>query len=809
MRGAEAALCALLSLAVVAKEAAAFSGVSPAPLRDSRAARSPAQPWHGVAPQRVSAAAMLRPARLHAEERHRTRFSGSRVSMVAARSADTAPTMALTLNCPWTSADLPKFYNPTGKFDTVALYEGRLHNVHHFWEYMATLCPDYVALTDETHDGGVQITFLEAATKITRLAAALQSLGIKKGDRIGQFSENSWRWAVLDGAILKAGATNVVRGVAAPLTELGYIYTHSDAVACVCETVDLLREMHQGPGFKGEFGEKPRLLVVMYGQGKSGAELAAELGIDTPVVTMDELFEIGETASYSEVEVSEGDAATLLYTSGTTGKPKGVVLSHGNLMQGLMYNEFSDTNLEPLPGETLLSILPCWHVFERMAEYHALSRGAGLVYSSVKTFKKDLTKHRPHILVAVPRLFENLYDGVTHKLAEAKGAKKVIVSIAKAASLAVVASKRTLTNRRVMTTPEEGDAYLRRGRVVKALSVLKAKAVQVLLTPVAAVGDKLVWNTVRQGMGGRLKCLISGGSKLGVNLDTFFEMIGMNMIVGYGLTETSPVICNRVIQDNVPGSVGKPPRDTEILVKDVETGKVLGRMRHGHGSETETTTTGQIGVIYAKGPQVMAGYYKGEDEDRKAFDENGFFCTGDLGLVDPVTGALFLTGRAKDTIVLMNGENVEPQPIEEVLIASNLIDQVMLVGQDRKSLSALVVVSPAGLAASSLVDSSTLQKWQAALPGSPKEKTPDAALLEEESGKLNARPDVVQAVFNEVKSIIKDTPGLQAWESVGKVHLVLEPFTMENGLMTQTLKVKRDKVAERYDGEIEGMYSKK
>lgn len=612
----------------------------------------------------------------------------------------------------------------------------------------------------------------------------------------------------MDGAILKAGATNVVRGVSAPLPELAYIYTHSDAVACVCETFDLLSNMIKGPGFVGENGEKPKLVVVMYPQGKSGAEIAAELGIDVPVKTMDELLAMGDSTKFREVAVTEDDACTLLYTSGTTGKPKGVVLSHGNLMQGLIYNEFSDQALEPIPGETLLSILPCWHVFERMAEYHALSRGAGLVYSSVKTFKKDLTRHRPHVLVAVPRLFESLYDGITGKLADSKGVKKLIVLIVRRASMALVDARRTLSNRRIMTTPEEGEAYLRRPAAVKALSTLKARVVQALATPIVAVGDKLVWSKVREGLGGRLKCLVSGGSQLAVNLDNFFEMVGLNIIVGYGLTETSPVICNRVIEDNIPGSVGKPPRDTEIVVRDVESGEVLGRMRHGHGKETDMTTTGKIGVIYARGPQVMAGYYKGEEDTRKAFDSDGFFCTGDLGMVDPVTGALFLTGRAKDTIVLMNGENVEPQPIEEVLVASDLVDQVMLVGQDRKSIAALVVVSPAGLAArDALVSPVELAAWKAALPASPKEPTPDPELLAAASATLNGRPEVVEAVLAEVKRLIREAPcGFQAWEQVARVHLILEPFTMENGLMTQTLKIKRDVVATQYVREIEAMY---
>jgi len=329
-----------------------------------------------------------------------------------------------------------------------------------------------------------------------------------------------------------------------------------------------------------------------------------------------------------------------------------------------------------------------------------------------------------------------------------------------------------------------------------------AVATQLVLTPLQLIGDKLIWSKVRQALGGKVKCLISGGSKLPLALDDFYEMAGINIIVGYGLTETSPVICNRAVEHNVAGSCGKPPFKTELLIKDVESGKELGRVGTGGEPWTHLTrahSSGDVGVVWARGPQVTRGYYRNPEANAAAFDAEGFFNTGDLGRIDPVTGCLFITGRAKDTIVLMNGENVEPEPLEEALIQSSLISQAMLVGQDAKSLSAVIVLDVHACAAAGLLDREKVAQLAPLIPAGPKDPTPDTDQLEKERLALSSHTALYQAILTEANELLKSNPVFREWERLGSVTLLLEPFTVENGLLTMTLKMKRDSVIKRYN----------
>ena len=424
------------------------------------------------------------------------------------------------------------------------------------------------------------------------------------------------------------------------------------------------------------------------------------------VVTMEELEALGSAGGsesvYEPVAVWEDDMATLLYTSGTTGRPKGVVLTHGNLLHQMLDNSYASTApMEPCPGDVQLCILPCWHIFERFAEYYALLRGATLVYSSVKTFKQDLAEYTPQVLIAVPRLYENIYQGVMQKFAGGSAVQRGIVALVMWISRTHINAKRLVNNAKMMSFNEQV-AWQRQSALQRSVRRWVAAAILWALTPLACVGDKLVWSKVRQGLGGRIKCLVSGGSKLPVALDDFFEMAGINMVIGYGLTETSPVISNRMVEYNVAGTCGKPPVKTELLIKDVDSGKELGRAGSGGEPWTHLTTAhscGEVGVVWARGPQVTPGYYNNPAANAAAFDQEGFFNTGDLGRIDPITGCLVITGRAKDTVVLMNGENVEPEPLEEVLSQSPLISQAMVVGQDEKTLGGLIVLNVQGCAA--------------------------------------------------------------------------------------------------------------
>lgn len=713
-------------------------------------------------------------------------------------------TLAAGENRKLTSADLPSLYDSVGKFDFEKAYPGGLENIHGLWDVMSQVCPDHIALADHLHEGRTprELSFAEAARRIEVLAGGLQQVGVRKGDKVAMFAENSYRWALLDAAVLKCGAANVVRGAGAPLGELEFIFEDSESSVLVVETLPLLQALAQRTSLLSG-PNKPRVVVVMFSGGTPAGQIRSMCGLEGSEVEVVRQADMTSwEAPFSPVQVSGSDAATVLYTSGTTGRPKGVVLTHGNLLHQIQSNAFThDRPDEPAPGDTQLCILPCWHIFERMAEYFALARGTKLVYSSIRTFKKDLVKWSPTCIVAVPRLYENLYDGVQAKLSAGGALQKALVSFFSTVGMAVLGARRHVQNRAVIP-PAQAHAYMQRSWVEAGLQWCGAWAVLLALAPLNKAADLLVWRKVRAALGGRVKCLISGGSKLPLHLDDFYELAGLQLIVGYGLTETSPVIANRLIENNVPGSVGVPPKATEISIRDVETGEEVGR---AGGRLAAAHSSGDVGVVWARGPQVTAGYYKRPEATAAAFDAEGFFNTGDLGRLDIVTGALFLTGRAKDTIVLLNGENVEPAPLEEALAASPLVDQVMLVGQDEKALGALVVVNLAALLEEGLIDEPKAHALQGAIPATPRDPTPNPALLEAEAEALNQGP-ARAAVLREVKELIKSNEQFAPWEQVGAVWVLLEPFTMENGLMTQTLKVKRDAVAHRYHARIHALY---
>lgn len=275
-------------------------------------------------------------------------------------------------------------------------------------------------------------------------------------------------------------------------------------------------------------------------------------------------------------------------------------------------------------------------------------------------------------------------------------------------------------------------------------------------------------------------------------LEDFFELLRTPVIVGYGMTETSPVITNRVVEKNLAGSVGRPARDTEVKIVNPETGVRLKK--------------GVPGLVLMKGPQMMGGYKSNPEATKAAFDSEGFLDTGDLGRIHPLTGHLIITGRAKDTIVLSNGENIEPQPIEDAVCAKSvLVDQVMCVGQDQKALGMLVVPNVKALARAGLIGRK-IEEEVSELLGN-QVLTNGIAGSREELQRLEKeirekKTDVKKALLADIQKAMKK--GFT--DRVGVIEVVLEPFNMANGFLTQTLKVKRNVVMDRYAKEIEQMY---
>jgi long-chain acyl-CoA synthetase len=678
------------------------------------------------------------------------------------------------------------------------------------FDVSARVVPNQRMLIDPIHGENVELSYSQFSDLSTVGAASMQSLGLKSGQCVSMFAENSYRWLVVDQAIMKAGAHNSVRGASAPMDELNYIFEDSGSMGLVVENLDVLRAMAADPEWK----VKPAFVIVLWDELKNdaaaragrGAEIAASLGGSSnsssskfdgvKVLTYEEFILAGGSKDdFAPVEGLNGDStATVLYTSGTTSKPKGVVLSHNNLLHQVKYNTFSRTapqKWDPAVGDTVVSILPCWHIYERTSEYYCFARGAQQIYSNLGNFKKDLASWKPHFLFAVPRLFETIYKGAQSNFKAQSAGKQKLIALFTTVTLLYKKAVAVAMNNAIS---ESG------GRTPNPLKRLAAAFAGLTLYPLFKAADALAWKKVRTGLGGRLKVATSGGSLLPMHIESFFRMVGLNVIVGYGLTESSPIICSRMVESNVVGSVGEPGKDTEVRVVNPDS------------KEQEEVPRGKIGLLKAKGPSILRRYNNNPDATAKAIDSDGFFDTGDLGRLDLATGSYVITGRFKDTIVLSNGENVAPQPIEDRLtgIKDGLVDQAMLVGQDKTFLTAICVMSPAELRRRGLVSQELGVEIETAIGATPLTTGPAAkhmSRLRALSDQLNADAKVVSSVMMDVAKVNEGTT--RAWERIGKVVITLEPFSVANDQLTQTLKVKRDAVASVYASAVSKVYASK
>ena len=580
-----------------------------------------------------------------------------------------------------------------------------------------------------------ELSFRDLHQRIERAAAAFADLGLESGDRVALFAENGPRWLLADQGIMRAGGADAVRGSSAPIEELLYILADAGVVALVVESTALLAKLDPAHPALAPL----RFVVVLEGDAPSAAPW--------PALDWEAFLARGADSPLPPAPPADpGRLATLLYTSGTTGAPKGVPLSHANLLHQI---RTLGVAVNPQPGDRVLSVLPIWHAYERTAEYFLLACGCRQTYTSLKQLRPDLQRVRPSYLISVPRLWEALLSGFEDALAAMPPARQRLIGGALAVGRLHALSRRQALD---LTLEPEGPLGRLRGALLAAAT-----------WPLQRLAGAVLWPQVRQQLaGGALRTAISGGGALAPHVDGFFEVIGIELLVGYGLTETSPVLTCRRPWSNRRGSSGRPLPDTAIRIVDPD-----GRAPLGFG---------QRGLVLAKGPQVTAGYFGKPEATAAAFDAEGWFDTGDLGLLLP-DGTLVLTGRAKDTIVLSSGENIEPGPLEEALAASPLVEQVMVVGQDERLLGALLVPKAEPLAA--------FAAQQGAGDG--------AALL--------------RALKGEFNRLLAARPGSRPDERLGGVALV-EPFTLENGLLTQTLKQRRDRIVARDTAALAAIYGR-
>ena len=630
-----------------------------------------------------------------------------------------------------------------------------LQGLDQLWPELERQYGDAVALV-APHDSEDKqtVSFSALRQRIDQAAAGFAALGLGGGEVVALFAENGPRWLVADQGLMRCGAANAVRGSSAPVEELRYILADSGSVGLVVESAALLARL----GLDGEACQRLRFVVLLEGEAP-----AAPGPANLPCLSWASFMAQGAAAPLPAAPSGgEGRLATLLYTSGTTGEPKGVPLSHGNLLHQV---RSLGALVDPKPGDEVLSVLPIWHAYERSVEYFLLSCGCRQTYTTLRNFKNDLQRVRPHYMVSVPRLWEAILSGFEDALTAMPPGRQRLLRAALANSRAFHTARRTA---RDLTLAPEAPA-----------TRLRAQVESLARWPAEALAAAQLWPRMRQQLvGGRLRTAISGGGALAPYVDGFFEAVGIELLVGYGLTETSPVLTCRRQWANRRGSAGQPLAETSLRIVDPESRRTL--------------AIGERGLVLARGPQVMAGYWGKPEATAKVLDGEGWFDTGDLGLL-LADGTLVLTGRAKDTIVLSSGENIEPGPLEDALAALPMVEQVMVVGQDRRQLGLLLVPKAEALAA-----------WASAqgLPGSKGSEAGEAG----EAGPVPADPALLKALSREFNRVLAARAGSRPDERLAGVAVVA-PFTIENGLLTQTLKQRRDRIAKRDEAAIEAIYS--
>ena len=552
--------------------------------------------------------------------------------------------------------------------------------------------------------------------KVRNLALGLYKLGIRKGDRVSIHSENSTEWMICDQAILSLGAVNVAIYTTQPADQIKYILENSETKIHMVSTDDL-------------FNESADMIRSI----ETVEHIISILSTShDDLLNFEQVMEMGKELDETEPElfdelrnaIDPEDLANINYTSGTTGVPKGVMLTHMNLASNAI------ATIERLPFSSdreknpkVISYLPLAHMLERIASYTFVCSGASTYYiEDVQDIKTDLVTVKPMYFATVPRLLEKIMTGVKVRGQSFTGLKKTLYYWA--------------IHFAEHYDPEDPP---------KGLDKLRWK-----------FADKLVYSKIREGMGGNLIGMVSGGAALSPSVMRFMNGIGLNCAMGYGLTETSPVMTTSLPDQVRIGSAGKPLEDVEIRIAE-------------------------DGEIQTKGPNLMKGYYKMPDKTAEVMTEDGWFCTGDIGYLDD-EGWLFITDRKKAMFKLSTGKYVAPQPIENALMNSGFIDQVMVVGSHQKFCAAVIIP-----------DWDNLKK-RFKQKGT---KFPDSD--------KNTNADVLNVIQQEVDKVNRKLPH---WEKVKKFVLLEHAFSIESGELTPKMSIRRSVVQKHFEDEINSIYQK-
>lgn len=585
-----------------------------------------------------------------------------------------------------------------------------------FYQSMDNYGDRPVALRAKRTGSWVDISYRDLLERVEAASMGLRALGINAGDRVAILSENRPEWAITDFACLTSRCADVPVYPTLPAAQIAYILNDSGAVAICLSSREQLDKVLE---IRDQLTNLRH--IITFDSDATGEG----------IIDMEALLARGREARASHpdhreqaLQVTPDDLATLIYTSGTTGNPKGVMLTHGNLTSnvtaGLQVLSLS-------PDDQCLSFLPLSHIFERMAgHYTMLHAGVIINYAeSIEQVSANMIELGPTVVLSVPRLYEKIYARVLENALSGSKLKQRIFFWAK-------------------RTAERWAEYDLAGDPVPAVLGLKK-----------AVADKLVFSKLRARTGGKLRFFASGGAPLSPEIAKFFYAAGLTILEGYGLTETSPIITVNTFDNMRLGTVGKTIPGVEVMIAD-------------------------DGEILTRGPHVMKGYYHLPEATAEAVDDNGWFHTGDIGLLDG-DGFLKITDRKKDIIVTAGGKNIAPQPIEGLIKTNRYVLNAVMLGDKRKFPIMLVVP-----------DFDVLRAW-----------ADETGISYSDDANLVANPEAVAKIEAEVKKSLR---GLAQYEVPKKMVMISQDFSIESGELTPTLKVKRRVIEQRYADRIETVY---
>ncbi len=560
----------------------------------------------------------------------------------------------------------------------------------------------------------IDLSWQDMANLVSRWQSAFNATQLEKGDRIAICLKNSPEWVIADQSALAQGL------VVVPL----YIEDRPDNIAYVIQdSGSRLLVIQSAKHWDNLVSTAPDALKGVEHVIVVDGEVSSQQGEDSPKVWTLSDWMAHLPNPLKERGGDSNDLATIVYTSGTTGKPKGVMLSHKNI---LSIAEGSGKHVSLRGDQTLLSFLPLSHTFERTCGYYTpMMWGMHITYArSVQTLADDLLQVKPNVLVSVPRIFERVYERIQAQLENESAIKRNIFRYA------VNTGWRNFK-------AEQGMGHRGPGHIFWPF--LKKK----------------VANTLLAKLGGNLELAISGGAALPHPVAKLFLSMGLNLIQGYGMTESSPVVCANKPDSNDPDSVGHPFENVQVRI-------------------------GENDELQVHSPGVMLGYWNNHKATNEVMTKDGWLRTGDKARID--NDMVYITGRIKDILVMSNGEKIPPVDMEDAIKLEPIFENVVIVGESKPYLSAIVVLDS--------------EKWVGLAKEHQLDPFDQAAL---NNNKLH------KTVLQQIASALKDFPG---YAKVRRVVLKLDPWTVENGLLTPTLKTKRQLIINQFESDISNMYAK-